>query len=259
MRFSEFILSEGRGKSLDLDKCKDLLSKYCKKSYNYYITKNRAILRGVDSIYGDYAMIDPQSSSRKSANTWNYYTLMLDNDPRWKSYPKRSRSIICTTNFHKAKQYGHIYYVFPYDGSDIGVCPNDDIWDSFSYSTGNMTLGQMNRELRELFEDYSISSDDNNYNTFMKSLDKLSDVLEGGSGLGKKSFSNYDMLERWDFQGRFKDWYLKLFDPKANNFILTKEVSKVFTSGNANKEVWTDGKSIMISNIIDIKGVIGSL
>jgi len=66
------------------------------------------IYRGLDENYL-YGYVKPAEYSRKSRNTSNYYTLIMDHSQKWKQYPKGSKSIICTTSRSKAENYGSIY------------------------------------------------------------------------------------------------------------------------------------------------------
>lgn len=72
-----------------------------------------------------------EGEARKAANTVNYATLWMDNHPDWEGFPKRSRSFICSSNEHYAASYGVLYRVFPFDDAKIGVCPGNDLWQSF--------------------------------------------------------------------------------------------------------------------------------
>jgi len=68
---------------------------------------------------------------RQSANTTNYYTVILD-ETLPAEYPRRSKSIICGTyDNSQATGYGsNLYAVFPHDDVKIGVCAGEDIWNS---------------------------------------------------------------------------------------------------------------------------------
>jgi hypothetical protein len=81
---------------------------------------------------GEIWLTNPALRERKSRNTKNYYTLMFDNLPSWRDYPKRSRSLICSSNKRVAGNYGDIYVILPFNGAKIAVCPANDIWDSIN-------------------------------------------------------------------------------------------------------------------------------
>jgi hypothetical protein len=51
--------------------------------------------------------------------------------PAWKSYPRRTRSIICLSNKIPPSDYGdETYYVFPINGARIAESSDDDFWKS---------------------------------------------------------------------------------------------------------------------------------
>jgi len=69
--------------------------------------------------------------SQSCEEVGNFYTLMIDNDPSFEGFPKRSRSFICHAGLLKG-QRGFMaktsYYVFPENGTRVGICDSDDIW-----------------------------------------------------------------------------------------------------------------------------------
>lgn len=77
------------------------------------------IFRGVGGTFSS-VRFKPQMHAgyRKSANTYNYYTLLIDNDPAWSAYPPRSASVIASTNHDYARNYG----------SCICCCPKAIPW-----------------------------------------------------------------------------------------------------------------------------------
>jgi uncharacterized LabA/DUF88 family protein len=131
MRLYEY-LDERRGRTINEKECRELLDTKHSKAFE----GKGQIFRGVDG-YGDYVYINPSKSRspRISANTHNYYTLIMDNSPDWKQYPKRSRSLICSTDKSYADNFGdgESYSVYPQNGASIGVCPGGDIWGAGFY------------------------------------------------------------------------------------------------------------------------------
>lgn len=95
--------------------------------------KNRLIFKGM-FITGLPLLIktNPALIERKSQNTANHYTVLLSNLPEWKRFPKRSRSLICSTSYKYAAEYGSsTFLVLPKNGTKIGVCSQRDFWESF--------------------------------------------------------------------------------------------------------------------------------
>lgn len=72
-------------------------------------------------------------TGRRSANTFNFYTALIDSNPAMADYPKRSSSWICSTASETAHGFGsggRPFAVVPYDGAKIGVCSGSDLWNS---------------------------------------------------------------------------------------------------------------------------------
>ena len=103
---------------------------------------------GVELTHTSYK-IDPSLKQRVSVNTHNYYTVLMDNLPSWQEYPKRSRSLICSTSLYTARGFatGEPYNIFPIDGAKIAVCPRLDIWHV--KLTDNLTFVGLNGIFRE--------------------------------------------------------------------------------------------------------------
>ncbi len=130
MRLNSYIIKEGRGKSVQEEHAVDFIKNHCKKALKVFLDTNKVIYRGMD-FRDSYYHIDPKTGTRISANTSNEYTLIMDNDPRWKEYPKTK------------------------DGSRYGVCPTDDLWQSFSTFKG-MSMASVNNYLRDLGEETGV-------------------------------------------------------------------------------------------------------
>ena len=76
-------------------------------------------------------LIDTNNFNRKSANTFNHYTIWMDNHSSWEAYPKRSKSLICSTDSDYARGFGSVKLIIPADKNKIGVCSDSDLWESF--------------------------------------------------------------------------------------------------------------------------------
>ena len=72
----------------------------------------------------------PGTGRRKSENTSNQYTALMSNSPYFKGWPKRDRSMICSTDIGYAGDFGFIYAILPFDNAKIGVCPSFDLWNT---------------------------------------------------------------------------------------------------------------------------------
>jgi hypothetical protein len=186
----------------------------------------------------DFYLIDPRKMDRMSANTKNYYTLMIDNSEKWKDYPKRKHSVICALN---DSYLGNEYRVIPltkynnilinydidlFDLSKWGVCPEYDIWNSFGkefkyiFKDDEKTLDVFNYDLSDLYTE--IKNEDLNsfdFNIFKSQLQsvKSTDVKKIIDVRNSDIYSStyllfYDFLEKNDFN--LYDMMNYIFDPK---------------------------------------------
>lgn len=142
---------------------------------------------------------EPAKEPRRSANTSNYYTVLIDSIlPSWKNFPNRSKSFICSTRFNTAHQYGDVYRMYPVGDPIIALCPSEDIWDSFNYCEN---LDEFNNGF-EYIQDLlgCIASDSEN--DILETIDKLDKLWKYG-----KSAKNYKNDE---IDESFKQLYKKL-------------------------------------------------
>ena len=203
-------------------------------------SKNIVVYKGIKNLDKPVYTTDPRKGYRMSANTSNYYTLLMDNLPVWKDYPKRSRSLICSTNWFKAKRYGNLYIVLPLNGAKFGVCPSHDIWDTdiepnFSFNAVNAYYGE--QELSE-----------SSYPEFLR-------------GLVHTSYNFYDSISDLE-ESHIKHH----FAMSVNNAATEQEMEKVLStyynpqrlgfkllpineipSRKTSREVWTDSPSYLIN------------
>jgi len=135
MKINEIInevVTEAEVKPYDVEKLEvaravELLNQYCSESLSLI---QRPIWRGIRHDFGTIMKIDPTTGIRKSNNTMNYYTELMDNSPYFAGWPMRSRSLVCSTDTFKAQNYGAKYAIFPFNGVKIAVCPGSDIFDT---------------------------------------------------------------------------------------------------------------------------------
>jgi hypothetical protein len=118
---------------LDLREAFKVIKKNCSDSLWMFESKT-PIWRGEkqqDSILGKdgVAIIDTTKSERKSQSMSNWYTLIIDNHPRYKEFPKRNQSLICTNNIKTAEAYGTPMAIIPFNNAKIGIVNEPDIWD----------------------------------------------------------------------------------------------------------------------------------
>jgi hypothetical protein len=265
MRFKSFLLSEGRTQPISLEMAVEIFHKNCSD-----IKKNQEIYRGIQNA-PSFGLVDPSNSEpRKSVNTSNYYTLLMDEIlSAWKKYPKRSKSLICTTKSKQARSYGDCMIVCPFNGANIGIASDRDIWFSFDYMfkilkkyVGPIYLNDFNVILSNTFNFVSnhpeykgkqlpsfTDKDKDTLENAIKQVDKFLTQDEPD-----KLFSNYDGYSpsKKHLGGYFIDYPNKnlsdllkdLLDPDKNEFKLMKY--KDFDPNPSRLEVWIASKCLLV-------------
>src|SRR5574343_264616 len=241
MRLEAFLLNESRSKAISQDDMIKLIS--TKYSDSFEAAKNGILMyRGLRTSSSLTLLVKPSTSEtdRRSANTSNHYTLLMDNLPCWKDYPKRSKSLICTTSIGTATGYGRVFVVLPANEAKIAVCPTYEIWRSFIPKIRRMD------DFNDLFMRLGI--DDTSWNGF------VSDVKYQIDKALKKN--DYNVLTLLEITGFFEDDVIKIremglinflneyLDPKKYNFKLEKMSSNI--SIPKRREIWTDSDCILI-------------
>jgi hypothetical protein len=152
---------------------------FLKTKKDFLKSKPKYIYRGNEALNNNMSyIVKPSEFYRESQNTTNYYTICIDNLPEWESYPKRSRSIVCSTDSYKASTYGDSNYhiVFPINRAVIGVCSDKDIWTSFENS-GISSMHRFNNDMGELFSiAYSLTGQYMNPQNWQKYLKVFSNI-----------------------------------------------------------------------------------
>jgi len=237
MRF-ELYLTEDRSKSLkEEDFVKLIKSGVYDDAIKGFDKKQGILFRGVmGSKYTSYTIIDPTKGRlRRSANTSNEYTLLVDNLPEWKDYPKRGRSLICTTDEYYATGFGDVRIILPVNGAKLGVCKGGDFWDSFTLIFPELRATEMdsfNKRLQEI-----IGMDfDKNWPTLRKQINRFD-----------KDELDFYVSGQWrsliDKHGSLMKSLKYILDPKNNEFYLSQIGKSLMGLG----EVWTDSPCISIS------------
>jgi hypothetical protein len=116
-------------KSLEWDQAIAFLKENCSDAIQAF--GDKPIFRGSRGLKADSChYINPVSGKRASENTHNHYTELMDSSPYWKEYPKRSRSLIGSTDYDYANSFGEVFGLYPINGAKIGICPDFDIWST---------------------------------------------------------------------------------------------------------------------------------
>jgi len=247
MKLQTYLLTEGRTQKIThnkftsdvIDKCSDILINYRKNK--------RYIYRGIDSndIFG---YVKPSNFTRESAYAWkNYYTLLLDNLPSWKDYPKRSKSIITSTDDDYAEGFGgSLYVVFPVNNAKLAVAPSSDIWSSFNYfdNYGLFDLNDLNYLIYDTLEyNYSIIKNKN-----VDTWKKLENILKDERIKVRKKTTR----KKYPYDKTLWDAIVPFMDPKKNGF---KIISPKNTIPKGDHEMWTDADCYVLREDY-LKGVL---
>lgn len=220
------------------------------------------IFRGIrGSAAYPYWVVSPSKSYRTSKNTNNFYTGLIDKLPSWSDYPKRSRSIICSTKEYGARSFGNVLRVFPQNGAKIGICNNNDFWDSFPLMkkrTNMFAMDEFNSTFTGVFEEIKkplgkMSRDltEETYDSFMEMLNnwvsksKMIEQLRISEEVSEKfrELIVDDIEEK--FEGNWEEYFDTLLNPKDNKFKL-QTIETYYTEAYDDLEIWTDAVSLMI-------------
>lgn len=194
---------------------------------------------------------------RKSANTYNYYTLLIDNDPAWSAYPPRSASVIASTNHDYARNYGSLYLLLPEGNPQVGVCSQEDFWESFPHMTQQLNapgeisnVDDLNLAIRDaankILDERSLRATD--HEQLIESLELIQDYY---NKLGAQERARLDL---WDSTRALLDYQpgmsmgkklSDLLDPQKNNFAVAKW-NQMDAYSHGNYEVWFSANTWMI-------------
>lgn len=222
-----------------LDAAIDLLNANCKDAL-WMLDQDTPIYRGMSAKIKTFATVDTSATERKSQNTSNYYTVILDTNPAMKDFPKRSRSFIGSTAKARASTYswsGGLYVLVPYDGVPIGWVGQGDMWDT------KITLFRHTLEIEnfnDYFEDLGIKPDIESFMDFSKRL-------AAGDAAALKKFKSVFGFAKTDFSK--KSFIQQIWD--AYSPVKTKH--RVFTTATMphelakkSSEVWVGGKVMVM-------------
>jgi len=259
MKFKSYLLTEGRIKKLSYEQLEKLAFTKFSDAREIWENENGYIYRGTNSLKADYAIGNGKGQRlRKSRNTTNHSTLFFDNSKMWSSYPKRSESFICSTEYDRASVYGEtfgaVYHVLPANGSKIGVCSDGDIFISFNKTLPGGYVGQVNAFIVEMIDIYSEKFDvdlytgDDDWGKMKGSFDKILQLSKDNPEK-LKEISDYispyvdDVLMGNPFDGDMMSLINHIYNPKMNGFSIVKSGQPL----PKNREVWMSGDCLFIN------------
>ncbi len=230
-------------KSVSVDKAISVLNEHCKDAL-WMLEKNRPIWRGFIPAArpsSSFSIVDLSKSERKSQNTSNYYTILLDENPynRAEGLPKRSKSLICSTDKKYAARYGPLYAAIPFDGVKIGCVNKKDMWDTkVRLFRIQDTIDQYNHFFKMLRIEQSIESFEN----FAKQVSKSSGTLE--KCIGKYWYSaKLAKEEKALIQADFMDYLFKAYSTKKTKHTIATTAT---LNQEQNQEVWFSDKCVLV-------------
>lgn len=215
------------------------------------VIKSYVEARGDNPIYrgmkdtGAYVLGTGNEISRRSANTENYYTLIVDTDPAWNNYPKRSKSFICSTSLNRSLGYGSLYVVIPLEHQSIGVCSEIDFWESF----GDPSPADINSALYDLSRETGIPLSSSNSSALKDDLDKISKSLVTHQNIKIPYDIDYIGFRRGDNLWKA---YADFIEPSKNGFTITNDVASI----PDNREVWMSGNVLFIKSDTYLKEIV---
>jgi hypothetical protein len=231
-------------KSLTSDELQSLLETDYSEAYEH-AKDGHYIFKGM------YMTLDPSMAhlleplkDRKSKNTFNYYTLWMNNSQEWSEYPKRS--VICTNSSREANGYGfQTFIILPKNGTKIGVCDDSDLWSSFDFGGGMVDASDVNYFFNAMFEKF--------YKKTPETYEDMVGMLKGievndetlnyvSSAMSSQGLSKSKLLNIFKEHGAY-GLFASLFSTKG--FEMTT-VGGVHQYNDKPREVWFDNQFIAI-------------
>lgn len=246
-RLNNFLNESIRTTLLTEDETINLLKTKCSNSLKYCIDNDDYIYRGLTNS-NPRLLTDTSKGKLRKSTTFNYYNLLLDNLESWKNYPKRQKSIICTTNFSYSKTFGlESFIVFPFNNINIGVCPENDIWHSFR-STSLIYFGDELNEILNIILGSKSEKFDKDWKTFNKAIkDSEKIIKDSDKTINNEYYSNRLIWKEIFIKKRkYLEVFNEFFNPNKNRFKLMNS-NKLKLKGNLSSEIWFSGKAVLIN------------
>lgn len=265
--FKAFLMEdERRTQFITEERAVEHAKHYCKKYVQLYDIP--VVWRGIFRFFGpdgdraSYGYVEPTKGVRKSRNTQNYYTWLIDNSPRWAEYPKRSEGLICSTSFNTANSFGRGFAVVPEDNAKFGVSPGADFWISFK----NVVLKNLGGDMASLNDNisdilYSMGREQHpdTAEDFFHSMELISDhalELKKGEAVHPTVRKNLEALVKGNdlFAYLYKHLSEKrdirtmmdaVLAPTTNKFHIV-DVQGLQQIRNKNLEIWTNSASLYV-------------
>lgn len=268
--FKQYLLEASDGddlrfENMDLQAAVEYAKKHCDVAM-----KNKVVFyrgeksKGIDKI----ASVNPSLTKRVSQNTTNFYTVLMDNLPAYAKFPKRSASLICSTDPDSAASYSARYYaVIPCNGSKIGVAPYEDIWHTRVYipTCSSVRFNVMNTNWTHLFKDLGLPVKGATYDNFKEIAKRFEATVDQEDSKDPRIVADRDVMD--DFMRTFKFlnrsiddverlqslvqsdfmYFLnQIYNPAENGCIVTTSAGFDLDEDDE-REIWTDGPCLLVS------------
>lgn len=278
--------SNSRRVELSID---EAVSMYLNKCSDWDLFSNKQIYRGTTGIT-QFFYVNPKNSNDKrmpaNLDSSGYYQGFFDNIESWKKAPKRTQSLIMSTSRLDAIRFsysdddnpeddGGLYIMIPYNNTNIGMCSEYDLWESFPVIGKYMKsvdvdghLANLDREMEDFFSN-NLSDEDldkyyehirNRYSTSGK-IYRAKDVIHDVKNIcdaidkipkDKLKFSwlyhpehTYEIISNWGKTNvSFYKFIEGLLNFDDNNFEIINNQSQLVNR----KEVWSDGEFLCIKD-----------
>jgi hypothetical protein len=233
---------------IDLQEAIKVIKKNCSDSLWMFESKT-PLWRGendLNSILGKdgVAIIDTTKSERKSQNTSNWYTLIIDNSPKYKNYPKRSKSLICTNKITTTGPFGSPMAIIPFNDAKIGVVNAPDIWDKSIVFGGKRTYISDINDYFNILKKFGLS--DTDWQSFIDFDKKLKTDKKFKNSV-EKGVNDNPIKSLLDDD--FVDKVIKMYDDLGFELLTPKQYEKRPTTSRET-EMWIGGEVVCLSESI---------
>ena len=228
MNFRQFLNEKYRDEAT-LEEAVKIFKEKCKN----VDLENGVLYRGLSNEYeDDYLVITGENGSRKSVSTSNHYTKIIDHNLKGTDYPLRSKSIICSNSFDYAYEYSDYdedktLVVIPFDGVKIGVCEDNDIWET---KVKFKNYADKIHEINHIYRSARIA--DHSFETIVNGIEK---AIKDGKGSITNLFTDDKSVKE-----QLEDAYS--IENLGFNLIENKDISKL----KGSRECWIGGSCLAI-------------
>lgn len=219
--------------------------------------KNGDVLyRGLSSkLPHQITLLDTAGMKRTSAGTNNVYQLMMDSSSSLKSFPSRSKSLICTTNIKGTRIYGWPHIILPFNETDMAVSALDDfiVQELFDFGGEPVEITDVADSFLRVFKLLGINPQD-------AKAGKFTSLSELDKELAKIDFTDAELLRKLFSASRYSEdtSLIQMLRKAPKGKALSTMAEKIFTPGNMSislirfgsplpddqREVWFTGKAL---------------